>query len=216
VYSLGCTLYHALAGQQPFTAPNLVRLLMQHATEAPRPLQELNTRVPEGLQQVVSKMMAKDPAKRYPTPERAAQALQALLDTPPEAPPKPEGRMRAYLEWLDSQPADADDVHSAAANVAHLKDVDVIPVIQVAAAADTESPEPRPRPARKRKPEPAAPRPKRRPARAEEDEDEDEETEEGGKGLNRRDLLMLTAGGGGLVLLVVAGYILMKLLYGKP
>ena len=35
--------------------------------------------MPDGLQQIVNWMMAKDPAGRYPTPERAAQALQVFL-----------------------------------------------------------------------------------------------------------------------------------------
>jgi serine/threonine protein kinase len=79
VYALGCTLYHALAGQVPFREASVVRLLMRHATEPPKPLHELITAVPEGLQQVVETMMAKDPAMRYPTPEQAARALQPFL-----------------------------------------------------------------------------------------------------------------------------------------
>jgi serine/threonine protein kinase len=79
VYALGCALYHALAGQVPFREASVVRLLMRHATEAPKPLHEFNTAVPEGLQQVVETMMAKDPARRYPTPEQAARALQPFL-----------------------------------------------------------------------------------------------------------------------------------------
>ncbi|HKI37520.1 MAG TPA: serine/threonine-protein kinase [Gemmataceae bacterium] len=79
IYSLGCTLYHALAGQVPFPETNLVRLLMRHASESPRPLPALNRAVSEGLQLVVASMMAKDPARRYPTPKQAAQALQPFL-----------------------------------------------------------------------------------------------------------------------------------------
>jgi serine/threonine protein kinase len=79
VYALGCTLYHALAGQVPFAESNLVKLLMRHATQPPPPLRPLNPAVPDGLQQVIGSMMAKDPGKRYPTPERAARALQPFL-----------------------------------------------------------------------------------------------------------------------------------------
>jgi eukaryotic-like serine/threonine-protein kinase len=79
VYSSGCVLYHALAGRPPFNDANRVRLLVKHATEAPRPIRELNPAVPEGLQQILDWMLAKDPAARYPTPHRAAQALQVFL-----------------------------------------------------------------------------------------------------------------------------------------
>ena len=48
-------------------------------------------------------MMAKDPAQRYPTPERAAQALQVFLAAGTEALAAPEAdpRMRPYLTWLE-------------------------------------------------------------------------------------------------------------------
>ena len=35
--------------------------------------------VPDELQFIVDTMMAKDPALRYPTPDRAARALEAFL-----------------------------------------------------------------------------------------------------------------------------------------
>jgi serine/threonine protein kinase len=79
IYSLGCTLYHALAGQVPFVETNLVRLLMRHASEPPRPLRQLNPAVSSGLQTVVETMMAKDPAQRYATPQLAGYALQEFL-----------------------------------------------------------------------------------------------------------------------------------------
>jgi serine/threonine protein kinase len=79
VYALGCTFYHALTGDVPFREASIVRLLMRHATEAPRPLHALLPSVPDGLQQVVETMMAKDPARRYPTPEQAARAVQPYL-----------------------------------------------------------------------------------------------------------------------------------------
>jgi serine/threonine protein kinase len=104
IYSLGCVLYHALAGKPPFPDDNLLRQLMRHASEAPRPLHEVNPAVPEGLEQIVGWMMAKDPAKRYPTPERAAQALQVFLTAGAEATAAPPPRMKAYLDWLEAQP----------------------------------------------------------------------------------------------------------------
>jgi serine/threonine protein kinase len=80
VYSLGCILYHALAGRPPYEDASPQRQLIRHATETPRPLPELVPEVPGGLDQVVHWMMARDPAARYQTPERAALALQAFLD----------------------------------------------------------------------------------------------------------------------------------------
>jgi eukaryotic-like serine/threonine-protein kinase len=103
IYSLGCVLYNALAGQPPFPDTNIINQMIRHATEAPRPLKDFNPAVPDGLQQIVNWMLAKDPAKRYPTPERAAQALQVFLaaGTDPLASPESDPKMKPYLTWLE-------------------------------------------------------------------------------------------------------------------
>ena len=73
IYSMGCVLYHALTGQPPFPDTNIISQMIRHATEPPRPLKEFNPAIPDGLQPIVNWMLAKDPAGRYPTPERAAR-----------------------------------------------------------------------------------------------------------------------------------------------
>jgi tRNA A-37 threonylcarbamoyl transferase component Bud32 len=103
VYSLGCVLYHLLSGQPPFPDKNIINQMIRHASEAPRPLRELNPAVPDGLQQIVNWMLAKDPGQRYPTPERAAQALQVFLAAGSEttAVADVDVRMSKYLTWLE-------------------------------------------------------------------------------------------------------------------
>ncbi len=103
IYSLGCVLYHMIAGQAPFPDSNIISQMIRHASETPKPLKEFNPAVPDGLQQIVSWMMAKDPAKRYPTPERAAQALQVFLasEAMPLDTPEADANMRSFLTWLE-------------------------------------------------------------------------------------------------------------------
>lgn len=103
IYSLGCVLYHLLAGQPPFLDTNIISQMIRHATEAPKPLNVFNPAVPDGLQQILNWMIAKDPAQRYPTPERAAQALQVFLAAGNDqlAAPESDPRMRSYLTWLE-------------------------------------------------------------------------------------------------------------------
>lgn len=105
IYSLGCVLYHALAGQPPFPDASLIGKMIRHATEPARPLKEFNTEVADDLQQVVNRMMAKEPGERYPTPIQAAQALQPFLVERTETPVAVETtpRMRAFLTWLDTE-----------------------------------------------------------------------------------------------------------------
>jgi serine/threonine protein kinase len=103
IYSLGCVLYHLLSGQPPFPDTNIISQMIRHATETPKPLKVFNPAVPDGLQQIVNWMMAKEAAQRYPTPERAAQALQVFLiaGDEPLAVPEADPRMRPYLSWLE-------------------------------------------------------------------------------------------------------------------
>lgn len=104
IYSLGCVLYHLLTGQMPFpTVPNesVIQQVVRHATETPRPLTDFLTEVPDGLQQVLNWLMAKDPNQRYPTPSRAAQALQMFLLHTKELVPA-TGPAAAYLQYLQT------------------------------------------------------------------------------------------------------------------
>ncbi|MBV9122399.1 MAG: protein kinase, partial [Planctomycetes bacterium] len=75
IYSLGCTLYHFLAGRPPFPEGTAVEKALAHAQQVPRPLQELRKEVPPRLARIVARMLAKDPGQRYQTPAQVAQAL---------------------------------------------------------------------------------------------------------------------------------------------
>jgi serine/threonine protein kinase len=110
IYSLGCVLYRLIAGQPVFQDTNVISQMIRHASEEPQPLKEFNPVVPEGLQQVVSTMLAKDPAKRYATPDRAAEALRACLQAgaSPSERPEPSLEMRNYLTWLETEDKKAD------------------------------------------------------------------------------------------------------------
>lgn len=81
IYSLGCVLYHCLTGQTPFPDKNLLNQMVRHAGEQPKPIKDFSPDVPDSMQQIVNAMMAKKAEQRYPTPDRAAQALQAFLTT---------------------------------------------------------------------------------------------------------------------------------------
>ncbi len=78
IYSLGCTLFHLMAGRPPFTGDDVSAKLMQHATAEPvAPLETFG--VPPWVAQVVSQMMDKDVTRRFQNPQQVAAALGALL-----------------------------------------------------------------------------------------------------------------------------------------
>jgi serine/threonine protein kinase len=79
LYSLGCTLYYLLTGAPPFKARSLYELVEAHLALPARPLNEIRKDVPVALAEVVAKMMAKDPAKRYQRPIEVAQALAPFV-----------------------------------------------------------------------------------------------------------------------------------------
>ena len=78
IYSLGCTLYFLLAGQPPFPEGSPSQKLAAHLERFPRPLNDFRSDLPNGVIEVVSQMMARDPAQRYQTPAEVAGALGSL------------------------------------------------------------------------------------------------------------------------------------------
>jgi serine/threonine protein kinase len=78
LYALGVTLYQAVTGELPFPANSADAITAAHLRE-PAPLLRLTaTDVPLALCEMVQRLMAKSPARRFPTAERAAAALAAL------------------------------------------------------------------------------------------------------------------------------------------
>jgi serine/threonine protein kinase len=95
IYSLGCVLYHCLAGGPPFPAANIMTQMVMHATEKPPPIASTVADAPPGLQAVLDGMMAKSPADRYQTPAQAAAALAPLL-RPGGSAPAPSAMVPAF------------------------------------------------------------------------------------------------------------------------
>ncbi len=79
IYSLGCTLYHLLAGQPPFPMGTALQKVLAHVEKKPQPLTELRPDLPEEMMPVLERMMAKDPTHRYQTPAEVAVALEPFL-----------------------------------------------------------------------------------------------------------------------------------------
>lgn len=67
LYSVGVVLYELLTGKVPFTGESPVEIAMKHLGETPPAPSELNDKVPNELDLVVMRALAKDPDRRYQT-----------------------------------------------------------------------------------------------------------------------------------------------------
>src|SRR5206468_3869308 len=66
VYSLGIMLYEMLAGRTPFRGGDagVWSIMMQHLSQPPVSLRELNPEIPEAIEKIVMQTIEKDPDSR--------------------------------------------------------------------------------------------------------------------------------------------------------
>lgn len=79
IYSLGIILYQLLTGQVPFDADSMERMIYQHLKVEPPPLRTLRADLPEAVESVVLKALAKNPAERYQSATDLARALRRAI-----------------------------------------------------------------------------------------------------------------------------------------
>jgi len=79
LYSLGCILFEALAGEPPFGGSNLATVLSRKLTQAAPAVSTLRESVTPELDRFVARCLARLPADRF---QRAAEAREALQATP--------------------------------------------------------------------------------------------------------------------------------------
>jgi tetratricopeptide (TPR) repeat protein/predicted Ser/Thr protein kinase len=65
IFSFGVVLYELVAGQRPFKGDNEPSIINAIVNQIPEPLERFKSGVPEGLQAIVEKALAKDPDERY-------------------------------------------------------------------------------------------------------------------------------------------------------
>jgi serine/threonine protein kinase len=85
IYAVGVILYEMLAGVPPFTGEKPTDVMIRHIEEMPAPLSSFRIDVPDGIEAVILKALAKDPELRYESAEELAGELHELKAGTPKA-----------------------------------------------------------------------------------------------------------------------------------
>jgi serine/threonine protein kinase len=79
VYSLGVILYEMLTGRLPFTASDPLELVRMHRDAVPLPPHHLVPDIPNNLEQIILKVLSKEPSARYRTADQFGQVLANMV-----------------------------------------------------------------------------------------------------------------------------------------
>lgn len=85
IFSLGVMLYEMLTGQPPFMGENVNAIMYQTLNAIPQQPSSLNPAVPDMLNFIVAKALAKDLEHRYQSAKDLANDLRACRDTVPHS-----------------------------------------------------------------------------------------------------------------------------------
>lgn len=104
IYSLGCTLYQLLTGKLVYKADSIGKVLLVHQNEPIPPLAEARPDVPQKLDAIYQKMVAKDPDHRFQSMAKVLAALEPLFDSLPDSP------SGLFATNVESEPTDSPTV----------------------------------------------------------------------------------------------------------
>ena len=100
-YSLGVTFFELLSGQLPFPQQDAAELVYAHLAQTPPPLRSLRPELPEALEAIIRKLMAKNPEDRYQSAGGLWRDLHRCHECWQEHPQEPIQFTIASSDWSD-------------------------------------------------------------------------------------------------------------------
>jgi len=98
LYSFGCVLYELLAGRPPFVAEIPITLMRMHLQERPVPMRNVRSDLPNGLPELVDRLLEKERGARPPDAEYVVRSLVGISDNfNGGATPEHEADRRTFL-----------------------------------------------------------------------------------------------------------------------
>jgi serine/threonine-protein kinase len=80
IYSLGCTLFHAVTGKLPFEGPTAAVTMARNLNEPLPKVRELRPELSEGLEYLIARMTEKDRERRFAKPEDILEAIRQIRE----------------------------------------------------------------------------------------------------------------------------------------
>ncbi len=120
VYSIGVVMFEMLTGRLPFMGNDQQELAKAHIWQAPPHIHEINPQLPEQLDRIIQKVLAKEPSARYSMANQLERILvnyrdQGLGKTGNQMmpPPTTESDTKPEPEDAPAQDAPAEEAHIA-------------------------------------------------------------------------------------------------------
>jgi serine/threonine protein kinase len=96
LFSLGCVLYAMCTGRSPFRANSAVAVIRRVCDDTPRPVQEVNSEIPDWLVRIIERLLTKGPDERLQSAAEVADLLGGHLAHLQ----RPTGAARPASDWL--------------------------------------------------------------------------------------------------------------------
>jgi serine/threonine protein kinase len=106
VFSAGCILYELLCGSRPFSGDSPTSILYNIVNERPKPILDRNAEVPQEVQAVLDRALAKSPDDRFETAGDMAKELEKILSVYRKTLPRTTVALEQRVQELQSMARD--------------------------------------------------------------------------------------------------------------